>query len=212
MKKHTVFIVILVLVVLVVSVGSVYAIVNDSSNKQVLTEAIKASDVCPTHLLKDCVECTPEKASYRTLCPTCGNDMVVACNDHYYRSPSNPNRAPCYVYDHPSQCVNLQSLCWNYYVCNDCEYSQKGTRADDWHVESYDHLLCNHSVACEDAAYCSMKRVATYIQEWNGPGKGSNDEENAATEKVWTKDFDEAIAAGEYCEIHDCFGCEIYHD
>lgn len=215
MKKNTIICTILISVLLVISLcGAVYAFDNVSLETQVLNDAIKAGDVCAPHLVKDCEECNTEKASYRTICPLCEKDMVRACDDHFYKDSSEPNRITCYVNDHPDGCETVQSLCWNYYVCDDCEYVQRGYRSDDWHVEAYDHPLCNHSIKCSDNAYCSLKRVDTYRDEWAARKNASAERTevvSATVESIWTKDFDEAIAAGDYCEVHEIFACDIPH-
>ncbi len=218
MKKR---ILALVSAVAVVICGSVvYAL--DASQPQILTEAIIAGEVCPTHLLQECPDCdgVGTKASYRTLCPICGEDMAIACDDYTYDYLVS---STCLVSAHPDDCINQQTHCWNYYVCDDCEYYQLGTRSDDYHLEAYAHTKCNHSTKCKNDAYCSLKRIDTYKAEWSsragidGQSMTTSADaaeqvlENTINEAILSGNY-EAVVAGDYCELHDTFGCDIYHD
>lgn len=193
-----------------ISIGVVYAIDSYSGNSEILiTDAIKAGDVCEAHLVQNCTECDGYElySSYRTVCPYCNKNMSLCCSGQI---AEDDHHASCLVYDHPSGCETIQDLYWNAYYCSDCGYFQRGSRDDDYHVEAYWHT----KTSCYDHTYCSLPRLSDLIS--------SNDEE-CSIEKINTDDapdasnkyadeYEAALAAGDICEICGKLACKTLHE
>lgn len=205
MKKFSMRNICLILCILILvvtaSICTVYAF-DASKQNVIITDAIKAADVCEEHLAKDCTICNGYEvnSSYRTVCPTCNKDMMLCCSGSV---AVDDNRASCLVLDHPSGCETIQDLYWNAYYCNSCGYYQRGYRSDEYHVEAYWHTKAD----CYDHAYCSLPRLSdlTNIEE-----KECLSEKNSSN--TYSNPIDAAIAASDYCEVHDIFACNIPHE
>ena len=199
-----------ILLVSVLSVGVVYAMDSFSRNSGILvTDAIKASDVCEAHLVQNCTECNGIEpyASYRTVCPYCNKDMSLCCSgqvaedDHY---------ANCYVSAHTSVCQNVQDLYWNAYYCSDCGYFQRGSRDNDYHVEAYWHTKAN----AYDHSYCSLPRlsdlISTHDEVCSVEKIHANDASPASHE--YASEYEAALAAGDICEVCGKLACKTLHE
>ena len=182
-------------------------------NEREITEAIMAADVCADHLAHDCQLCDGDRASYHEECTVCGTTMILCCsgvvkeNDYY---------APCYVNTHPKTCQTVQDHVWNAYFCQECGNYKRGgqdpAHDDDFHVESYWHT----QATCFNHTHCTRPRLADLIDAYNAAhgykSSGTTVNENESTMKSEQEIYNEAVLAGDWCEIHKTFGCEIPHN
>lgn len=196
----------LIILVSALSVAAVYAIDAHTQDSSILvTDAIKACDVCEAHLVQNCTECGGNElySSYRTICPNCNTSMTLCCSeqvaeDDYYNS--------CLVMGHPADCNTVQDLYWNAYYCNECGHFQRGTRSDDYHIEAYWHTKAD----CYDHTYCSLPRLSDLLR--NSENNNPADEEKDSTSHTYENKYEAAVAAGDYCEICGTFGCRTLHE
>lgn len=176
-----------------------------------LSDAIKAADVCETHLEQYCDECHGYglDASYAVYCPHCNTKTTLCCSRD---CAVDDNEANCYVNTHASGCKTIQDLYWNAYICMNCGWYTIGTHSDDYHVEAYWHLKDS---TCYDHAYCS-KQTLDDLRAIVNADTGVEVMSVAADAEIATTSVDDTeydpVAAGDYCEIHDVFACEIPHN
>lgn len=216
MKKQ--WILWLVLVLTIVSCGVVYAVemLPDTTEAEAYAEALVAGDVCAEHLLQNCEECggVDVLASYYMTCPRCGTEgMTLCCADDIKESM---DEGDCYVSTHPDGCTNYQTWCWNHYFCKSCGFDQAGEHENDYHLESYDHNMCNCDTKCKDDAYCHLTRLCVLkgnCQKEQGlPTAEELQQMRASAEQVpdgTEHTYEEAVVAGDFCEVHGIFGCDI---
>lgn len=196
-------------VVTVLSCVAVYALDSiPQESPVVITEAVIAGDVCEEHLLQDCSECAEimPYATYAHYCTKCGKKMTLCCNNTKVRDDYN---GTCNVDSHPDGCVNIQDWCRNIYVCSTCVIFESGTYDDDIHLESYYHTDCNCSTYCSNNAYCSLPRLSDLVPTSDGIELAA---EQSVPSKTYASREEEAIVAGDYCEVHDLFACDIPHN
>lgn len=172
-----------------------------------MTDAIKAADVCEAHLEQNCVECEGYglDASYAVYCPHCSVKTTYCCSGD---CAVDNNYASCLVYTHPDGCATVQDLYWNAYICMECGWYTLGTRADDYHVEAYWHLK---DPTCYDNVYCSKPKLDDLRAQVNANTGAEVMTASNALEGAENRDHD-AVAAGDYCEVHGIFSCEIPHN
>lgn len=200
-----------ILLISALSVGVVYAIDSFSGNSGILvTDAIKASDVCEAHLVQNCTECNGNEisASYARYCPICNKRMTLCCSGLV---AEDDHRAKCYVYDHPSECENIQDLYWNGYVCVDCKQFQTGSKSDDIHVEAYWHTKVD---GCYDHSYCSMPRASDLLSSGNKDASSniSSHKEKGSASHEYASEYEAALAAGDICEVCGKLACKTLHE
>ena len=197
----------LVIVAILLSCGAVYAWgLSPITPSAPVSEALKAGDVCDDHLVQHCVECDgyeiQETAKY---CPDCNKQMTLCCSgllvtddyEHWCTMRTS----------HPSNCILQQDLYKTAYVCMDCKYVQYGT-ANDTHIESYHHTNCTCSSYCMNNAYCYYPKLRDIIVQWETYSTENN--ELFGSPDMPDKPHD-PVAAGDYCEIHDKFACDLDH-
>lgn len=207
--KKKIFLVIAMVILAVVAtvVGVAASDIISTGPMYEITDAVKAGDVCHEHFVQDCMECEGYglNGSFTVNCPSCNTRMTLCCSgscavDDY---PDD-----CLVSTHPSGCTNYQDLYWNAYICMRCGYYERGYRDGDYHVEAYWH---DGDSTCYDHVYCSMSKLSDLINLVNGD----------SGHEVMTTDGNKAeggnpvkdpVAAGDYCEIHDIFACDIPHN
>lgn len=211
MKKQ--WILWLVLVLTIVSCGVVYAVevLPDTTEAEAYAEALVAGDVCAEHLLQNCEEC--ERATYTRECPMCGTVMTRCCDDDV---ADKEIYTTCNVKTHPDNCDNIQTWHWNYYFCKNCGHNTRGTAPDDKHLESYDHNMCNCNTKCKNNTYCHLTRLCVlkgnYKKEQGLPTAEELQQMRASAEQVpdgTEHTYEEAVVAGDFCEVHGIFGCDI---
>lgn len=216
MKKQ--WILWLVLVLTIVSCGVVYAVemLPDTTEAEAYAEALVAGDVCAEHLLQNCEECggVDGRASYSRTCPRCGTKGMTLCCDDDIKE--RMHFGTCYVNTHPDGCTNYQTFCWNHYFCESCGFDQAGMSNDDCHIEAYAHSKCNCDVECKDNTYCYLVRLselkAKYQKEQGLPTAEELQQMRASAEQVpdgTEHTYEEAVIAGDFCEVHGIFGCDI---
>lgn len=195
----------LVLVLAIVSCGVVYAVemLPDTAEAEAYAEALAAGDVCAEHLLQNCEECggVDGRATYRRICPLCEIAMTIYCNPELVAY--DDLSAPCYADTHPDGCENSQDWNWNVYICDKCGYFERGSKEDDRHLESYYHTLCNcdghyHGASDDAKIYCTTTKTTI------GSPKGLVKLDDCAEHT-----YEEAVVAGDFCEVHGIFGCDI---
>lgn len=148
-------------------------------------------------------------ASYARYCDVCGKRMTLCCSEIYARE-NYPGI--CNSNTHPSSCINFQRWCWNAYVCTTCKTFEVGTASDDMHVESYWHQDCNcvDKSYCRDNTYCTItQKLSTYLNAWQASSKNNGEEIHTNTT---LSTYDHAVLAGDYCEVHGEFACDIIID
>lgn len=191
MNKKLVIILCITVLVSCLSVGVIYAAIDSANSNEIVSDAVKAADVCREHLLTDCPECSIE----HPVCPYCEKVMTLCCSgqvaeDDYYKK--------CLVMDHPSNCNTVQDLYWNAYYCRDCGYFTRGSHDDDYHVEAYRHTKAE----CYDHALCSLPRLSD-LMSVDDKVECSNDDCNSKEK--------DPIAAADICGVCGAFDCQIYH-
>ncbi len=173
-----------------------------------ISEAIKAADVCAEHLEQNCSICGIN-GSYHIECPYCGTPTIRCCNEE---CKEDDYEAQCLIKSHGSSCRTVQDLYWNLYFCTKCGWHTRGYHDDDFHVESYWHL--NDPENCNNAL-CSLPRltdlqasVAAKLGLDNPtPVPSSSGSKNSSNDKPY-----DPVAAGDFCEVHGIFACDIPHN
>lgn len=204
MKKC--FCIVLIVLTLLLSCVGIYAAEFIPEQSAIIAEAIIAGVACPEHSVENCSECEGYElfASYTRYCPLCDKKMTRCCNDTV---AVNDMQNTCNVDSHPDGCVNIQDWCRNIYVCSDCNYYTTGPKEDDIHLEAYYHTRCNCTDGeCSDNSFCTLPRLSNYINEWE------SDIEVMSSTKEYADKYTEAVVAGDYCETHGRFACDIVID
>lgn len=199
-----------VAMVLSISVAIIGLLAGEVSvpQQEALNKAIEAADVCYEHLSQDCTACATlsPKASYTVYCPICDISMTRCCSescaqDDYF--------APCLISSHEAGCNTVQDLYWNAYICMECGYYQRGINEDDTHVEAYWHTKDSNMI---DNNYCHLPNesdLRALINAKNALATAQADSTALPSEQSKAKD---PVAAGDFCELHGIFGCEIPHN
>ena len=206
-KKIFALVVVGILAAVTTVVGVAAADIISTGPMYEITDAIKAGDVCHEHLVQNCIECEGYglDASYAVDCPFCDIRMTRCCSGD---CAVNDNPDDCLVNTHPSGCINYQDLYWNAYICMDCGYYERGSRNNDYHVESYWHTKDS---TCFDHVYCSLAKLDDLRDLF------SEDSEHEVMTVAENEDnvgnaVKDPVAAGDYCEVHDIFACDIPHN
>ena len=212
----------LIAAAVVLSCGVVYALeLFPQPPAEPITDALSAADVCREHLLSDCTECggllrqrtayicdqctnwycsteLQESCQYcggsvreydTASCPFCGTALTSFCSgvlvmDGYY--------GICLLPDHPESCHTVQTLCKDGFYCENCEWLRTGV-LEEHHIERYYHSSCPDD--CRNDNYCTLVK---FLQiETDVQSRPDNPHDPAA--------------AGDYCETHDKFACDLDH-
>lgn len=199
-RKKLFLLIVTLMVVVAATIAAVYALDIAEPDTGVLSDAIKACDVDG--------ENHPD-ASYSIDCPFCDGVKLTRCCSQQCAKDDYFNR--CLVKTHPSGCNTVQDVYWNAYVCRQCGYFERGSREDDTHVEAYWHTK---DATCFDHVYCSLPKLSDLLAPFGEAGEiASVPDLNAiAGVENANEEYDPAVLAGDYCEVHQIFACDIPHN
>ncbi|MBQ7921466.1 MAG: hypothetical protein IJ325_02675 [Clostridia bacterium] len=144
-------------------------------------------------------------------CPYCLSELTVYCYgiltmDGYYDL--------CLIPDHPDTCHTVQKLCREGVYCENCAFSSTGF-PDEVHIESYYHSSCPDEY--RNDSYCTLPKFSVLLEQWSREAEASRKKDLQAIKQIYGEDAvfsdkpHDPVAAGDYCETHDKFACDLDH-